>query len=51
MLLFYWLIILLVVVLAALFSTFDKIGKDVTFFESPEELDEMCWQGLRRGPQ
>jgi len=20
-------------------------------FESPEELDEMCWGGLRRGPQ
>jgi|TARA_R100001463_G_scaffold26929_1_gene62647 hypothetical protein len=51
MLLFYWLLLFLIILVAATVSAFDNIGKDVMFFESPEELDEMCWQGLRRGPQ
>jgi hypothetical protein len=48
---FYWLLLFLIIVVAVAISAFDNIGKDIVFFESSEELDEMCWQGLRRGPQ
>ncbi len=51
MLFFYSLLLFLGVVVAVAVSAFDNIGSDVVFFEGPEELDEMCWQGLRRGPQ
>lgn len=48
---FYWILLFLGIVVAVTVSAFKNIGKDVIFFENSEELDEMCWQGLRRGPQ
>ena len=51
MLFFYWLLLFLFVFVVVAISAFDDIGKGTVFFEGPEELDEMCWQGLRRGPQ
>ena len=51
MLFFYWLLLFLGLVLATAVGAFSNIGKDIVFFEGPEELDEMCWQVLRRGPQ
>tara|TARA_R100001509_G_scaffold139913_1_gene94537 strand:- start:59 stop:217 length:159 start_codon:yes stop_codon:yes gene_type:complete len=31
--------------------SFDDLGTQIVFFESEEELQQMHWDGLRKGPQ
>lgn len=31
--------------------TFDDLGTEIVFFDSEEELQQMHWNGLRKGPQ
>tara|TARA_R100000388_G_C7222444_1_gene149754 strand:- start:314 stop:475 length:162 start_codon:yes stop_codon:yes gene_type:complete len=31
------------------FASMDDLGSDVVIFTSDEELQELCWNGLRKG--
>jgi len=35
----------------AMWIAFDDLGTDVVFFDNEEELQQMHWNGLRKGPQ
>jgi len=50
----YYLTLFLVAFLAGFLTmwfAFDDIGTEIVFFESEEELQQMHWEGLRKGPQ
>jgi len=51
MLLLYWFGFFILLTILISFNSFRNIGEGTIFFENAKELEDMCWGGLRRGPQ
>jgi hypothetical protein len=51
MVLFLWLLFGIALGFLTTWFLFDDLGSDVQFFVDEAELEEMHWNGLRRGPQ
>jgi hypothetical protein len=49
--LFLWLLFGIALGFLTTWFLFDDLGSDVQFFIDEEELQQMHWDGLRKGPQ
>tara|TARA_R100000541_G_C1881580_1_gene82374 strand:- start:883 stop:1038 length:156 start_codon:yes stop_codon:yes gene_type:complete len=51
MVLFFWLLFGIILGFLTVWFLFDDLGSNVQFFIDEEELQQMHWDGLRKGPQ
>mgnify|MGYP003666476365 FL=1 len=51
MVLFFWLLFGIILGFLTTSFLFKDLGSNVQFFDYKEELQEMHWNGLRKGPQ